>query len=145
MSSIPRSLGLYCCNIALDHQGELADSKPGWHCQEGRLCSWFRVPHHAAGSCTKVSANCHSVQTNMSWLTQRTLLEGYNTMTVLHSGRFPLLFFLGQDTLTGRKHMKHLLRWWCLDHQSMSCHIFSLNEHVSTTVKHLDVCICNNC
>lgn len=43
------------CNTVVRHQGEPADQEPGWHCKEGRLCPGFRVPHHSAGSCAKVS------------------------------------------------------------------------------------------
>lgn len=52
-----RSCPVACyCNTVVRHQGEPADQEPCWHCQEGRLCTWLRVPHHSAGSCTKVSA-----------------------------------------------------------------------------------------
>lgn len=59
-------MSLCCCNAIVCQQGEPVDQEPGWHCQEGWFCTWFRVPHHFAGCRTKVSQP--QVNTAMSWL-----------------------------------------------------------------------------
>lgn len=119
-------MSLCCCNAIVCQQGEPVDQEPGWHCQEGWFCTWFRVPHHFAGCRTKVSQP--QVNAAMSWLI---LYWMRRNMSINE-----FCVCSGRDTLTGRKHMKRLLRWWSHGLHSESHHPWN-RYFVNALIKHL--------